>query len=274
MEWEAQDGGVIAKILMPEGSSGIEVGTPVLVIADSADAVPAFAAFTAADASGAPPPAAAAAAAPAAAPAAAKAAAPAAAPRAAAPTKLAPGDRIVASPYAKKLAADAGISLAGAPGSGPGGRLVAADVQQLIASGGAAPAGGAPAAAEAAPPAGAYAYAGYTDVPNTQIRKVTARRLLESKQQIPHYYLTISARVDALQQFRCGGGTGRRPAALLCVVHCSTARGRSGTAARESSNHMWAVPPVSRPQSATIACPPACLPASPSACLPARAGSS
>ncbi|PSC68851.1 Dihydrolipoyllysine-residue acetyltransferase component of pyruvate dehydrogenase mitochondrial [Micractinium conductrix] len=205
MEWESQDDGFVAKILLPEGSSSVEVGTPVIVIADSADAVPAFAGFTAADAGGAggAPPSAAAepaapppqaqAAAPAAAPAAPKPAAPAAAPRAAAPT---PGGRVVASPYAKKLAAEAGISLAGAAGSGPGGRLVAADVQQLVSSGGAAPAG---AAYAGGAPAGMGAH---TDVPNSQIRKVTARRLVESKQTVPHYYLTVSARVDALQRFR------------------------------------------------------------------------
>lgn len=198
IEWEAQDDGFIAKLLVPEGSTGVEVGTPVLVIADSADAVPAFASFTAADAGGAGG-------APAAAqePAAPEQKAPAA-PQPAAPKQrpaaapAAPGGRVIASPYAWKLAAEAGVSLAGVGGSGPGGRIVAADVQQLIASGGAAPA--AMAGGPGAVPA--YAYADYTDIPNTQIRKVTARRLLESKQQIPHYYLTITARVDALQQFR------------------------------------------------------------------------
>ena len=155
---------------MPEGTSGISVGTPVLVIAENKDDVPAFAAFTAADAGAAPkaaaPKAEAAPAQPAAAPTAPAAAAPAAAPRPAVQA-AAPGGRVIASPYARRLAAEAGVSLAGAPGSGPGGRIVAADVQQLIASGGAAQA-----AAGAAVPEGAYAYAAYTDVPNSQIRKV------------------------------------------------------------------------------------------------------
>lgn len=215
IEWESQDDGFIAKIMVPNGTNGIEVGTPVLVIADSADAVPAFASFTAADAGGASalpaeaaPPAAEPAAA--AAPAASKQPA-AAAPR---PTQQAAGSRVVASPLAKKQAAEAGVSLAGVPGSGPHGRIVAADVQQLIASGG----GGAQAAAEAGAGGGAAAaadaYQSFTDVPNSQIRKITARRLLESKQQIPHYYLTITARVDALQQFRRVRGA----ACLLAVA--------------------------------------------------------
>jgi hypothetical protein len=208
IEWESQDDGFVAKLLVPEGTSNIEVGTPVLVIADSADDVPAFASFSPADAAGGAAPAAAAAEAPTPAPAAAPEApaaplqTPSAAPRRSAAPAPAPGGRVVASPYARKLAAEAGVSLAGVAGSGPGGRVVAADVQQLVASGGGAPA----AAAEAGAPAPAYPYADYTDVPNSQIRKVTARRLLESKQQVPHYYLTVTARVDALQRLRWAGG--------------------------------------------------------------------
>lgn len=106
---------------------------------------------------------------------------------------------MAASPYAKKLAAEAGVSLSGVGGSGPGGRVVAADVQHLIASGGAAPAApaaaaagavGAAAAAAAAAPAG-----GYTDLEVNNIKRVTAQRLLESKLTIPHYYLTMECQV-------------------------------------------------------------------------------
>lgn len=83
-----------------------------------------------------------------------------------APTNPPTGGRIVASPYAKKLAADARISLAGVPGSGPGGRIVAEDVQRLIASGGARPAAaaaapGVPAAAAGVAPAAAEYTGGY-----------------------------------------------------------------------------------------------------------------
>jgi len=110
------------------------------------------------------------------------------------------GGRVAASPYAKKLAAEAGVGLSGAAGSGPGGRILAADVQQLIASGGAAPAAAAaaavsaPGAAAAAAPSG-----GYTDLEVNNIKKVTAQRLLESKLTIPHYYLTMECQVGSLQ---------------------------------------------------------------------------
>lgn len=105
------------------------------------------------------------------------------------------GGRVAASPFAKKLAAEAGVGLSGVAGSGPGGRILAADVQQLIASGGAAPAAAAvsaPGAAAVAAPSG-----GYTDLEVNNIKKVTAQRLLESKLTIPHYYLTMECQVGS-----------------------------------------------------------------------------
>jgi pyruvate/2-oxoglutarate dehydrogenase complex dihydrolipoamide acyltransferase (E2) component len=121
------------------------------------------------------------------------------------------GGRVVASPYAKKLAADAGISLAGVGGSAPSGRIVAADVQQLIASGGAAPA-----AAAAAPGAAAAAPGGeYTDVPVTQIKRITADRLLMSKQTIPHYYLTMECQV---RQQQCRAGASLISSGPMCMA--------------------------------------------------------
>lgn len=106
------------------------------------------------------------------------------------------GARVAASPYAKKLAAEAGVSLAGVGGSGPGGRIVAADVQQLIASGGAAPLAAAAGAVGAAGAAAAAPLGGYTDLEVNNIKKVTAQRLLESKLTIPHYYLTMECQVS------------------------------------------------------------------------------
>lgn len=197
IEWEAQEDGVVAKLLVPEGSNGIDVGSPVLVMVDDKDSVAAFEGFTAGDAGGAPAAAPAAPKVEAAASKPAAAAAPAAAetkPKttAAAPAAAAPGARIIASPYAKKLASEAGVSLAGVGGSGPKGRIVAADVQNLVASGGARP--------EVS--TGAAPISAYTDIEASQIRKITARRLLESKQNIPHYYLTVSCRIDRLSTVR------------------------------------------------------------------------
>jgi pyruvate dehydrogenase E2 component (dihydrolipoamide acetyltransferase) len=192
MEWEAQDDGVVAALLVEAGASLVEVGAPVIVIVDDAADVEAFKGFTAADAAGGGAPAAAAPAPAAPAPAAPKQqqavpAAPArAAPARAAAPAPAPGARVVASPYARRLAAEAGASLAGVAGSGPRGRIVAADVAALLASGGAVSA------------SAATGESAWTDEAASNIRRVTARRLLESKTTVPHYYLTVGVRVDAL----------------------------------------------------------------------------
>ncbi|PNW78214.1 hypothetical protein CHLRE_09g386735v5 [Chlamydomonas reinhardtii] len=203
ISWESQEEGFIARILLSDGSKDIEVGTPVLVLVEEKETVPAFADFT----PGAPQ--AAAPAAPAPTPAhvpAAPKAAPAAAPRPAAPSAAATasaGGRLRSSPYARKLAAELGVQLQSVAGTGPGGRVVAADVKSAPRGAAAAPSAG---AATAAPSAGAAAAAGtegeYTDIPHSQIRRVVARRLLESKQTVPHYYLTMDCNVEELLALR------------------------------------------------------------------------
>jgi pyruvate/2-oxoglutarate dehydrogenase complex dihydrolipoamide acyltransferase (E2) component len=117
-----------------------------------------------------------------------------------------PGDRLRASPYARKLAAEQGLSLAGLPGSGPGGRVVAADLAGASPAAGTAPSAAAAAAPAAPAPAGAY-----VDIPHTQIRRVTAQRLLESKQTIPHYYLSVEVQVRRVAA-RCN--------VKQIIVHC------------------------------------------------------
>ncbi|KAK9863718.1 hypothetical protein WJX84_001166 [Apatococcus fuscideae] len=205
MEWEAQDDGFVAKILLEAGAKDIPVGEPALVIVEEEGDVAAFSNFSKTDASGGEPKK----------PAPKKEAAPSLPPAEPkqkeqpeqAPPKPQPatskpaGTRVVASPYAKKLAREANVDVSQAQASGPNGRIVAADVQQLIQSGGGQPAQAAP---EAASQATAEAPEGgeFTDEQHSQIRKVTAKRLLESKQTIPHYYLTIDCRVDRLLSLR------------------------------------------------------------------------
>jgi pyruvate dehydrogenase E2 component (dihydrolipoamide acetyltransferase) len=133
MDVEAFEGGVLASILTGEGETA-NVGAPVALLAANAADVPALQQYgqaLKASLSGAPAPAAAA---PTPAPAAAAAAPPAAAPVTAA---TAPGDRVVASGYAKKLASEAGVDLRSVPGTGLGGRVSGADV--IAAAGGKAP---------------------------------------------------------------------------------------------------------------------------------------
>jgi pyruvate dehydrogenase E2 component (dihydrolipoamide acetyltransferase) len=119
------------------------------------------------------------------------------------------GERIFASPLARRMAEKAGLDLAALSGSGPRGRIVKADIEAALEKGGAdaAPAKEKAAEKPAAAPAPAPAAAGAPDAPHTEIalsnmRKVIARRLTESKQQIPHFYLTVDCELDALLKLR------------------------------------------------------------------------
>ncbi|MFO1151287.1 MAG: pyruvate dehydrogenase complex dihydrolipoamide acetyltransferase [Alsobacter sp.] len=222
MEVEAVDEGVLAKIVVPAGTSDVPVNDVIALIAGEGEDPKSVATAPVAAAPGAKPPQNASDAAPApAAPPQVKAqetAPAAAAPAAAAPA--APGQRVFASPLAKRIAKEAGVALEGVRGSGPHGRIVERDVRAAIAGGAARPAAP-PAPAPAAPartaaPAAAPLAAGmaddavkklfepgsYEEVPHDNMRKVIARRLLEAKQTIPHFYLTVDCQLDALLALR------------------------------------------------------------------------
>ena len=120
------------------------------------------------------------------------------------------GERVKASPLARRLAAEKGIELSGVTGSGPNGRIVKADVESAK-PGAAAPAAArneaAPAAAAAAAAAPAPKPAAVPDIPHeatklSNMRKTIARRLTESKQTVPHIYLTVDIQLDALLKLR------------------------------------------------------------------------
>ncbi|PAL25533.1 pyruvate dehydrogenase complex dihydrolipoamide acetyltransferase [Sphingopyxis sp. GW247-27LB] len=201
MEFEAIDEGTIAQILVPEGTDNVKVGTVIATIAGEGE--------DASTAKAAPAPAPAAAPAPEAKaePAPAPAPAPAAAP-APAPAPASSGDRIKASPLAKRIAAEKGIDLKALTGSGPGGRIVKADLEHAPATVAPAQAG---AAIGSAPTPAVTASAGTTpfetDIPHTadklsNMRKTIARRLTEAKQTIPHIYLTVDIQLDKLLKLR------------------------------------------------------------------------
>ncbi|WP_428629008.1 pyruvate dehydrogenase complex dihydrolipoamide acetyltransferase [Sphingopyxis sp.] len=214
MEFEAIDEGVVSQILVAEGTDGVKVGTVIAVITGEGED---------AGAKAAPAPTPAAAEPKAEAPAPAKGVAPAEAGAApvSAPTPAVPasagttekGDRIKASPLAKRLAAERGIDLATIKGTGPGGRIVKDDldgapagaaVAPAAAPSAAAPAGAAPAPAAAPAASGAIPDFGipHEDTKLSGMRKTIARRLTESMQQSPHIYLTVDIRLDALLKLR------------------------------------------------------------------------
>jgi pyruvate dehydrogenase E2 component (dihydrolipoamide acetyltransferase) len=133
---------------------------------------------------------------------------PAAAVPSAAAVPPAGGDRVFASPLARRMAQQAGLDLARIAGSGPNGRIVKADIEAALSRGpAAAPAPAAAAAPAAAPapkpaPAPVAVTAPHTAVPNSTMRKVIARRLSESKATIPHFYVTMDIEIDALLKLR------------------------------------------------------------------------
>ncbi|CAL1399762.1 unnamed protein product [Linum trigynum] len=107
-------------------------------------------------------------------------------------------DRIFASPLAKKLAEERKVSLSEIKGTGPDGRIVKADIEDYLASSGKEVSAATPKTKAGV----ADAALDYVDIPHTQIRKVTAARLLLSKQTVPHYYLTVDTHVDKLMELR------------------------------------------------------------------------
>lgn len=206
MEVEAVDEGTVGKIVVPEGTAGVKVNELIAVLLE--DGEDAGSIDTAA-----------------ASPAPAAAAAPAETPAAAAPAPAAPapagpapvandGSRIFASPLARRLAKLNSLDLAALSGTGPHGRIVKRDIEAAIAAGTgkAAPAGEAPKAAAAAPAPAAGPSAdqvlklfdddSYELVPHDGMRKTIAKRLTESKQTIPHFYVSVDCELDALLALR------------------------------------------------------------------------
>ncbi|WP_245275586.1 pyruvate dehydrogenase complex dihydrolipoamide acetyltransferase [Mesorhizobium sp. LNHC229A00] len=215
MEVEAVDEGTVAKLVVPAGTEGVKVNALIAVLAAEGED-----AGAAAKSGGATP---------------AKTEAPKTdAPKAEAPKAEAPkaeaavpmaqaapaangnaaGERTFASPLARRIAKDAGVDVSAVTGTGPHGRVVKADVDAAIAGGGAkaAPAAKAPAGAPAsAPPVKAmsdeqvlklFEQGSYELVPHDNMRKTIARRLVEAKTTIPHFYLTLDCELDALLALR------------------------------------------------------------------------
>jgi pyruvate dehydrogenase E2 component (dihydrolipoamide acetyltransferase) len=200
MEFEAVDEGTIAKILIPEGSDGVKVGTPIAILAGDGEEV--GASTPAPKAEAAPRPKVEEPKVEAAPPAKGGGETPAAPATPAVPVpKADSGARIKASPLARRLAEAQGIDLSRLTGSGPGGRIVRADLGTAAGGALAAP------ASHATAPVAAPAQPFETEIPHEAIklsnmRKTIARRLTESKQQIPHIYLTLDCQLDALLKLR------------------------------------------------------------------------
>ena len=195
MEFEAVDEGVIGKIMVAEGTEGVKVNAVIAVLLEDGESAGDISASAAAPA-----------------------AAPAPVAQAAAPAVVAPtpapaapaakdGNRVFASPLARRIAADKGVDLTTMTGSGPRGRIVKADVEGASAApaavSAAAPTAAAmPTSASADAVAKMYADREYTEIPLNGMRKVIAARLTEAKQTVPHFYLRRDINLDELLSFR------------------------------------------------------------------------
>ncbi|MDT8275656.1 pyruvate dehydrogenase complex dihydrolipoamide acetyltransferase [Roseomonas mucosa] len=226
MEFEAVDEGVLGKILVPDGSEGVKVNAPIGIMIEEGEAVPSGA--PAANGKGGEGNTS-----PSGSPAleavkeaggkvagAAEQPVPAPQPKGeAAPAASAGGGsngRVFASPLARRMAEQAGIDLGAVQGSGPNGRIVKADIEAAQKKGGvqggaaakpaaAAQPAAAPAAAPQAPkpaPKAPAITAPHKAIPNSSMRKVIARRLSESKQTVPHFYVSMDIQLDALLKLR------------------------------------------------------------------------
>ncbi|MHA6684611.1 pyruvate dehydrogenase complex dihydrolipoamide acetyltransferase [Mesorhizobium sp. A556] len=211
MEVEAVDEGTVAKLVVPAGTEGVKVNALIAILAaegedagaaakSGGDAAPAKAEAPKEETPKVEAPKSDAVVAP----------TPAAAP---APKAEASGERSFASPLARRIAKDASVDVASVTGTGPRGRVVKADVEAAIAGGGAkaAPAASAAPAGAAAPAPKAmsdeqvlklFDKDSYELVPHDNMRKTIARRLVEAKSTIPHFYLTLDCELDALLALR------------------------------------------------------------------------
>lgn len=204
MSFETPEEGFLAKILVPAGTKGVKLGQPLCIIVETEDDVEKFKGFSieeaisaagfSPDSSGGPttstpqPP-------PPQAPAAPQSQTPAVsqpqphqAPSFTVPQPQIQLSRPFASPLARRLARESGLELP-SQGSGPNGRIVASDLQGLSATGSSS-AQGLPSMAD------------YIDIPLTNMRQTIAKRLTQSKQNVPHYYLTVNLKVDELLKLR------------------------------------------------------------------------
>ncbi len=182
MEVEAVDAGVLGKILVAEGSENVAVNTLIALLleeGEEASVLDGYKAEGLVPANTAETP-----------------AQPQEKTVAAQPVQLQEGSRVFASPLAKRVAANEGVDLSAVQGTGPHGRIIKADVLEAKTA----------KPAKAAKPLSVAAVGRdaveYTKIPNNQMRKVIAKRLTESKQTVPHFYLNIECQLDKLLSLR------------------------------------------------------------------------
>ncbi len=223
MEVEAADEGTMGRILIAEGTEGVPVNQVIALLLEDGEDASALEGAEKAATAPTPAPAAPAPAAPAPAPTpapgpaapatAAAAPPPAPVPAPPLPPGAPPGVRLIASPLARRLAAERGFDISRITGTGPHGRIVKRDIESAApdmgapmpsqAAGAPPPPGPAPAPIQPPPPRVSTGLAqSHQEIPHSTVRRVVAQRLTESKQQVPHFYLSIDCQLDKLLALR------------------------------------------------------------------------
>lgn len=191
---EAQEDGILAKIIHGDGSKSVSVGSTIAIVGEEGDDISAADAMAKEAVSQAPEPTQESKSEP---PQQTSKPAESSQPKERSKPKEAPtnkGDRIFASPIAKKLALERGIPLAQVKGSGPNGRIVREDVENFK--------GTSSALSDSAVSSPEILSSDYTDIPLSNMRRVIGSRLAQSKQEIPHYYLTVDIDMGRILQLR------------------------------------------------------------------------
>jgi len=210
VDFEAQDDGFVAKLLVEAGGADIKVGDPIMIICDSADSVAAFKDYVLQSGTALPPapkldqqtPPAPASSSPA-------PSSPPTPPPAPISTSASSSSSSLtkASPLAFKLAKETGHEISAIPGTGPGGRVLAADVKEYVPpmeSVAATMAAAAPTAlaVPSQPAPMPISGAGFTDYPLSVDAQQVAARLVQSKRNVPHYYLTVDLNLESILELR------------------------------------------------------------------------
>lgn len=213
MEVEAVDEGILGKILIPEGSESVKVNTLIALLLEKGEDASVLAGYTTT---------------------ASVALAPPAAETDTARTEGVPvsqsspaaGDRVFATPLAKRIAEHKGVDLHQVEGSGPYGRVIKADVESFN-----------PKAIQVTSPL--LNVVGHHDVKLSNMRKVIAKRLTESKQSIPHFYLTVKCELDKVLAMRSEINMSREKDARISVNDFVIKALALALATTEDANVMW-----------------------------------
>ncbi|WP_066705892.1 pyruvate dehydrogenase complex dihydrolipoamide acetyltransferase [Celeribacter ethanolicus] len=162
--------------------------------------------------------------------------APVEAPKAEAAPVAKSSDKIAASPLARRIAAQKGVDLSGLSGSGPRGRIVRIDVERAAEAGAVAPVA---AAVKATAAPNLVGIGDYEEIPHTGMRRTIARRLLESKTTVPHFYLEADCDIEALMALRSQINEGREKADRISVNDFIVKAVANALAKVPAANAIW-----------------------------------